>query len=289
MKVWGASLFFALARLGLVTVVYGEASALPAGTSTSPSASSTYLKAHGDAASSKYFGDRMWTNQKVDMVDQNEFWTLFMIPVTVSAMVLCITAYGMMGIVIVWTQRDIMVTLASWMQGSMTRLFCKYCCCCCCCCRCCRCRCRATRTQRDRTAQTFYAAGASQQPPASPTSRSDVGRIVEERAIAQVEQVVRCLPWIIVCALVTVSVVVFGLAKWLPTILMLNYLIGNAMYVVAKVQITSAQCTGLGIAEGLLLIYLSLGRSVVKALFLFPRPSLCRRPRNIISCVLLHA
>ena len=79
----------------------------------------------------------------------------------------------------------------------------------------------------------------------------------------------RCLPWIIVCALVTVSVVVFGLAKWLPTILMLNYLIGNAMYVVAKVQITSAQCTGLGIAEGLLLIYLSLGRSVVKALFLF--------------------
>ena len=39
------------------------------------------------------------------MADQNEFWTLFMIPVTVSAMVLCITAYGMVGIVIVWTQR----------------------------------------------------------------------------------------------------------------------------------------------------------------------------------------
>ena len=73
------------------------------------------------------------------------------------------------------------------------------------------------------------------------------------------------------CLLVVSSAIIFGLIKWLPTILILNYFIGNAMYVVAKVQITSAQCTGLGIAEGLLLIYISLGRSWVRAVFLFPQ------------------
>ena len=107
-------------------------------------------------------------------------------------------------------------------------------------------------------------------PGRKPTTASDV-RIVEERAIVQVEQVVRFFPWLMVCLIIASSAVVFGLVKWMPTILVLNYFIGNAMYLVAKVQITSAQCTGLGIAEGLLLIYFSLGRSWVKALFLFPR------------------
>jgi uncharacterized membrane protein YgcG len=199
-----------------------------------------------------------------------------MIPVTVSAMVLCITAYGSMGLVIVWTQRSLVVVFAQWVQGSMTRLFCTYCCCCCrCCCRfkcCCSGGGGGRRRHGGQTGTEPREDGdkRSSSPRQIGPPASDL-RIVEERTIAQVEQVVRFFPWLIVCLFVASSTIVLGLVKWLPTILILNYFIGNAMYLVAKVQITSAQCTGLGIAEGLLLIYFSLGRSWVKALFLFPR------------------
>ena len=55
----------AVACLVPTVVVRGDPSALAAATEATPSASSTtYLKAHGDAASSKYFGDRMWTNKR---------------------------------------------------------------------------------------------------------------------------------------------------------------------------------------------------------------------------------
>jgi hypothetical protein len=70
---------------------------------------------------------------------------------------------------------------------------------------------------------------------------------------------------------IPIGTIFFGVIRWLPVIIALTYFLGAAFFRPLNVRCTSAQATGLGLSQGILLMYYSMGRGFVKTLFLFPQ------------------
>ena len=79
------------------------------------------------------------------------------------------------------------------------------------------------------------------------------------------------VPRLLITIFVPTLTCLFGILRWLPVMICMTVLMGQAFFVPLNVRVTSAQATGLGISEGILLMYYANGRGWVRTLFLFPQ------------------
>jgi len=81
------------------------------------------------------------------------------------------------------------------------------------------------------------------------------------------------VPRLLFSIFIPAFIVLFGIIRWLPVIFGITFLSGSAFFVPLDVLVTSAQATGFGFSQGLLIIYYAFGRGWNRSLFLFPQHS----------------